>query len=105
MIALRHGSELVQRGRFDLEQADSPVLYAFTRMLDGAALRVLGNVSGDPLGLPPGLGGGTLLLGNYDGGTGPDGGRSRTCSARGRCVSSGSPEAVPGYRSWVRVEE
>ena len=76
LIALRHGSAVVQRGRFELEQPDHPVLYAFTRTLDGAVLRVLGNVSGEPLGLPPGLGGGTLLLGNYgddDAGTARDG--------------------------------
>jgi oligo-1,6-glucosidase len=68
LIALRHESGVVQLGRYELEQDDHPVLYAFTRTLDGARIRVLGNVSGESLQLPPGSAGGTLLLGNYDDG-------------------------------------
>jgi oligo-1,6-glucosidase len=110
LIALRHGSAVVQRGRFELEQADHPVLYAFTRTLDGVVLRVLGNVSGEPLGLPPALGGGRLLLGNYgDDDAGTARGGSDDAHTAGSAAGHGRAGRVPAMeqdtlRPWeVRI--
>ncbi|WP_323958821.1 alpha,alpha-phosphotrehalase [Arthrobacter sp. JZ12] len=72
LIELRHKDETVRLGDFSMLAEDHPSLYAFTRNWQGATLLVLGNVSGKDLPVPPELGSGELVLGNYDDGASPD---------------------------------
>ncbi|MBG6189723.1 oligo-1,6-glucosidase [Arthrobacter sp. CAN_A212] len=65
LIKLRHDSAVVRLGTFTLIEESHRTLYAFTRTHDGETLTVLGNVSGEELALPPGLGEGEVVLGNY----------------------------------------
>ena len=69
LIRLRHGSVVVRLGEFTPLHEDHSRLYAFTRAQDGETLTVLGNVSGEDLVLPEGVGRGELVLGNYPGPT------------------------------------
>ncbi|TIH33327.1 glycoside hydrolase family 13 protein [Subtercola vilae] len=62
LIELRHTSDLVALGTFELLEAAHPTLYAFTRTLGDEKLLVVANVSGEPLELWPLTdGAGTLL--------------------------------------------
>lgn len=65
LIRLRHGSEAVALGDFQLLDAHHPVLYAFTRSHGAQRFLVAANVSGERLDLPSNLGTGALVLGNY----------------------------------------
>ncbi len=47
LIALRHASDVVVDGDFEMVLADHPHVYAFTRSLGAETLLVLGNFSGD----------------------------------------------------------
>jgi oligo-1,6-glucosidase len=53
LIALRHESELVALGEFELLESEHPTLYAFTRSGERGRLLVVANVSGQPLSLKP----------------------------------------------------
>ncbi|NOJ58592.1 alpha-glucosidase [Arthrobacter sp. 260] len=65
LIRLRHDSAVVRLGTNTLIEESHRTLYAFTRTHDGETLTVLGNVSGEELTLPPELGQGEWVLGNY----------------------------------------
>jgi oligo-1,6-glucosidase len=69
LIALRHDDPVVALGDFTMLLPDDESVYAFTRALDGVALLVLGNFTGDERAVsleswvPDELG--DLVLGNY----------------------------------------
>ncbi len=69
LIGLRHTSEVVREGRFELLLADHEQLWAFTRTLDGARLLVVANCSSEraelPVGGLPALDGAELVLGTH----------------------------------------
>ncbi|UWX96270.1 alpha-glucosidase [Arthrobacter zhaoxinii] len=65
LIRLRHESDLVSLGDFQMLDPAHPTLFAFRRTRGDRALLVLGNVSGEELGVPSNLESGSLLLGNY----------------------------------------
>jgi oligo-1,6-glucosidase len=68
LIALRHESEVVRYGTFELLLPDDPHVYAFTRALGDERLIVAANFGGETrevdLGLP--FAGAELVLGNYE---------------------------------------
>lgn len=68
LIGLRHDNAVVRLGTFTLIEESHRTLYAFTRTHDGETLTVLGNVSGEEIALPPELGQGEWVLGNYPAG-------------------------------------
>ncbi|MCC3276880.1 MULTISPECIES: alpha,alpha-phosphotrehalase [unclassified Arthrobacter] len=65
LIQLRHESALVSLGDFRMLDPEHPTLFAYKRTRGDQALLVLGNVSGDELGIPSNAETGTLVLGNY----------------------------------------
>ena len=66
LIALRHDDLTVALGRFELLEAEHPLLFAFTRTLGDDRLTVVANVSGDELAdALPVPAGAALVLGNY----------------------------------------
>ena len=65
LIRLRHESKVVSLGDFHMLDPAHPTLFAFRRSRGDQALLVLGNVSGEELGVPSNLGSGELVLGNY----------------------------------------
>jgi oligo-1,6-glucosidase len=68
LIALRHTDETVRLGDFHLLLPQDPAVYAFTRTLDGDALLVVGNFTGDHQDIDLAAMSGTwaeLVLGNY----------------------------------------
>ncbi len=69
LIALRHNSELVRQGRFELLLGEHPALFCYSRSLDDEVLLVLANWSSEPVPLPldelPSLTGARLLLGTH----------------------------------------
>jgi oligo-1,6-glucosidase len=68
LIRLRHGSETVRQGRFDLLLADHPTLFCYTRTGTEETLLVLANLSSQPVELPaevPDLAGADLVLGTH----------------------------------------
>lgn len=70
LIALRHNSEVVRQGRFELLLGEHPTLFCYLRSLGGEVLLVLANWSSEPVELPldrlPSLTGARLLLGTHD---------------------------------------
>jgi oligo-1,6-glucosidase len=77
LIALRHESDTVALGDFELLEADAERLYAFTRSSEGERMLVVANASNEPLELwslqtadgdelDPWATGGELVLGNLD---------------------------------------
>ena len=70
LIALRHSSEVVRQGRFELLLGEHPALFCYLRTLGDQVLLVLANWSSDPVALPldrlPSLTGARLLLGTHD---------------------------------------
>jgi oligo-1,6-glucosidase len=52
LIALRHAEPAVVHGDFTMLVPEHPVVYAFTRRLDGVELLVLANFSADPVDVP-----------------------------------------------------
>jgi len=70
LIALRHESEAVREGRFDLLLPDDDRLFAYTRTLGQQRLLVVANLSGDPTKLPaeelPDLAGATVVLATHE---------------------------------------
>jgi len=70
LIALRHNSELVRQGRFELLLGEHPALFCYLRSLEGQSLLVLANWSSEPVPLPldelPSLTGARLLLGTHE---------------------------------------
>uniref|UniRef100_UPI003989392E DUF3459 domain-containing protein n=1 Tax=Mycetocola sp. TaxID=1871042 RepID=UPI003989392E len=67
LIALRHESETVALGRFELLEPSHPTLYVFTRTHGSEVLAVVANVSDEPFdgALPVDIGPAELMLGNY----------------------------------------
>ncbi len=69
LIRLRHSSEVVREGRFQLLLPNHEQLWAFTRTLGDRVLLVIANCSSSPAELPsdglPGLDGAELLLGTH----------------------------------------
>lgn len=55
LIRLRHDSEVVREGRFDLLLADHEQIWAFTRTLGKQSLLVLANCSSGTVAIPDGL--------------------------------------------------
>ena len=70
LIALRHNSEVVRQGRFELLLGEHPTLFCYLRSLGGEVLLVLANWSSEPVELPldrlPSLTGARLLLGTHE---------------------------------------
>ncbi|MCC9196736.1 alpha-glucosidase [Arthrobacter sp. zg-Y820] len=65
LIALRHASQVVSLGDFELMDPSDPVLFAFRRRLGNEELAVMCNVSGGLLTVPTYLNRHQLVLGNY----------------------------------------
>lgn len=70
LIALRHGLETVQEGRFELLLPEHEQIWAFTRALDDQVVLVLANCSPEVAQIPlenvPALEGAELILGTHD---------------------------------------
>ncbi|WP_119869459.1 glycoside hydrolase family 13 protein [Frondihabitans sp. 762G35] len=97
LIALRHSSEVVALGRFEMLEPEHPALYAFTRTLGDDRILVVGNVSGDRLDVPlledAPWASGELLIGTHPGAVG-----SRLAPWEARVVAASAPQAVSGDR-------
>lgn len=65
LIALRHSSEIVALGAFELLEPEHPTLYAFRRTLGDRQLLVVGNFSPVQLTVPLIEPSSSLLIGNY----------------------------------------
>ena len=79
LIALRHDSEVVALGAFELLEPQHPTLYAFTRTLGDQKLLVVGNFSSEVLEVPLLMESSSLVIGNY---TTTDGASLRPWEAR-----------------------
>lgn len=70
LIRLRHASEVVQEGRFELLLPEHEQIWAFTRTLGSDVLLVVANCSSQPAQIPhqdlPALDGAELVLGTHD---------------------------------------
>ena len=72
LIALRHDEPAVAHGDFTMLLPDDDAVYAFTRRYGDVELLVLGNFTGDDVGVEiDGWHGAELLLGNYPDDAGP----------------------------------
>ncbi|WP_296374503.1 alpha-glucosidase [Pseudonocardia sp.] len=65
LIALRHEHPVVVHGDYRLLLPDDEQAFAYVRTLDGATLRVVANLSGEPATVDEGLLGGALVLSTH----------------------------------------
>jgi oligo-1,6-glucosidase len=93
LIDLRHRSEVIQLGRFELLEPDDETLWAFTRTLGSEQLVVVANFAREPRTLPAAIADrlGTVILGNRS----PSGKNGDTPSAASApsAASTDSPDS------------
>jgi oligo-1,6-glucosidase len=66
LVALRHTSDIVVEGAFELLAAEHPSIFAFRRVLAGQQLVVAANLGADHHAVPTDVNlDGTLVIGNY----------------------------------------